>query len=331
MAFSGFTLKLTPVSSGAHISSYHRLPSTTQGKPRPILVLLHGYPQNNLMWKDFVNEIPAEFPVFVPDLPSYGLSIKDPSASGDSLAHSKREWGKDIMEALDIVFDSASSPVLSKVIPFGHDRGARLAYRLALDVPERVVGAGVLDIVPTSFVWGAMKLENNHRETKSSWHWVFLSSPRPFPETLISSNADFFFTNVFQRWTGADAKTQPSWTDWVSDSIKPYTDPTSGGIRVIGSCEDYRAGATHDLNHDLESGIDPSNPVSVFQVPLLVLSSVHLRRRFPVDEIWTSLASEGLVKCYQIGGNHTGHFLVNEQQQEVGQKTREWLNENWNV
>jgi haloacetate dehalogenase len=100
---------------------------------------------------------------------SYGASTKEPSPSGDSLAHSKREWAKDIIEALDTTHGTASPP---KVIPYGHDRGGRLAYRLALDFPERVVGAGVLDIVPTSFVWGAMRLENEHRETRSSWHWV---------------------------------------------------------------------------------------------------------------------------------------------------------------
>lgn len=100
---------------------------------------------------------------------SYGLSTKNPSPSGDSLAHSKKEWAKDIIEALDSVHDTKGS---AKVIPYGHDRGARLAYRLALDFPERVVGAAVLDIVPTPFVWGAMKLETDHRETKSSWHWV---------------------------------------------------------------------------------------------------------------------------------------------------------------
>lgn len=73
------------------------------------------------------------------------------------------------MEAVDLVYDTKGTV---KVIPYGHDRGARLAYRLALDFPERVLGAAVLDIVPTSFVWDAMKLEREHRETKSSWHWV---------------------------------------------------------------------------------------------------------------------------------------------------------------
>lgn len=98
---------------------------------------------------------------------------------------------------------------------------------------------------------------------------------------------------------------------------------------MIGSCEDYRAGATHDLKDDLASGIDPSTPRRVFHVPLLVLSSMHLRRRFPVDEIWGSIALEGMVKSYQIGDNNTGHFLVNEAQMEVSQRTKEWLTDNW--
>jgi len=322
VAFASFTHQITQVSSGAHISSQYRRSSHARADTLPILVLLHGYPQNNLMWKNFVEEVPPEWSIFVPDLPSYGESTKAPSPSGDSLAHSKREWAKDILEALDATHGSASPP---KLIPYGHDRGARLAYRLALDFPERVVGAAVLDIVPSSFVWGAMNLENEHRETRNSWHWIFLSAPRPFPETLISSQAEFFFTDLFKRWIGPDAKD----IDWVSDSIKPYTDPSRGKDRVIGSCEDYRAGATHDVKHDLASGVDPAKPARVFQVPLLVLSSSHLRRRFPVDEIWQSLAPEGLVKSFRIGDDRSGHFLVNEAQAEVGQRTREWLKENW--
>ncbi|KAF8517594.1 alpha/beta-hydrolase [Hysterangium stoloniferum] len=326
----GFVEQITPVSSGAHIFSYfRRSPAVAKGTNLPVLVLLHGFPQNSLMWKTFVEEIPGEYSVFVPDLPGYGKSTKAASPSGDSLAHSKREWAKDIIEAIDIVVGLTRSGDLVKVVPYGHDRGGRLAYRLALDFPDRVSGAGVLDIVPTPFVWGNMKLENNtHRETKSSWHWVFLSSPRPFPETLISSNAEFFFNNLIQRWTGADTQDSPN---WMSDAVKQYTDLENGKDRVVASCEDYRAGATHDIEHDLQAGVNPANPSRVFKIPLLVLSSMHLLRRFAVGEIWESLASEGLVTNHQVGGEGTGHFLVNEAQSEVGQRTRDWLKENWSV
>jgi haloacetate dehalogenase len=85
----------------------------------------------------------------------------------DSRGYSKREWAKDIIHVVDSIWGESK-----QLIPYGHDRGARLAYRLALDFPSRVAGAGLLDIVPTSHVWGAMRLEKGHVETKRSHHWV---------------------------------------------------------------------------------------------------------------------------------------------------------------
>ena len=95
----------------------------------------------------------------------YGRSTKP--LSEDSRAHSKREMGKDIVHCVDSLFGEKRP-----IIVFGHDRGARLAYRLALDLPARIVGAAVLDIVPTAFVWDAMRIEKDHVETKRSHHWV---------------------------------------------------------------------------------------------------------------------------------------------------------------
>ncbi|KIJ23954.1 hypothetical protein M422DRAFT_237589, partial [Sphaerobolus stellatus SS14] len=269
MAFASFKQDFTTVTSGAKIHSYFRparnavlpTPGTEQSQAQlPTILLLHGFPQNALMWKDFVHEIPDEYPVLIPDLPGYGQSSKAPSPSGDSMSHSKREWGKDIIEAFSIVAPCDG------LIAVGHDRGARLAYRLALDHPTRVKAIAVLDIIPTSFVWEFMKLDNNlHRETKSSWHWVFLSSPRPFPETFIHSQASFFITQLMQRWTGSTARDRPNWNDWASDAINQYTDPDLGYDRIVGSCEDYRAGSTHDIIFDLEDGLIPKRPERAFK------------------------------------------------------------------
>ena len=98
---------------------------------------------------------------------SYGNSAKPIDPASDSLPYSKREIAKDIVHVIDTLFGASAS-----FIPFGHDRGGRLAYRMAVDFPKRVSGLGVLDIVPTSFVWDAMRLEHKHKETKKSHHWV---------------------------------------------------------------------------------------------------------------------------------------------------------------
>ena len=96
---------------------------------------------------------------------SHGRSTKP--VSEDSRGHSKREMAKDIIHCVNTIFGCDR-----QIIAFGHDRGARVSYRLALDEPTRVVGAALLDIVPTAFVWGAMRIEKDHAETKRSHHWV---------------------------------------------------------------------------------------------------------------------------------------------------------------
>lgn len=113
------------------------------------------------------------------------------------------------------------------------------------------------------------------------------------------------------------------------DGIEQYCDPVNGEKRIEGSCEDYRAGATHDLEFDLQDGLDPSNPTPVFKIPILALFSQHLQRGFDVDKIWQDLAAKDLVTSVKIGREDTGHFLVNESQEEVGEITRRWLKERY--
>ncbi|KAG8743984.1 hypothetical protein FRC10_011058 [Ceratobasidium sp. 414] len=341
----GFTGHKTTVSSGASVYCQYRRSSNPEATSRPLLLLIHGYPQNHLMWKEFVKGLPDDFNVLIPDLPG----TKSPSADGSSRAHSKRAWAQDIIEAARQTHDPSNQGQSLKLIAFGHNRGARLAYRMALDAPGVVVGLAVLDIVPTSFMWAKMSLEEGrHEETRKSHHWVFLASPTPLPETLISSQAEFYYTHTINSWAGAtarDAQKKAGITllDWQKDSIAPFlTKDKAAYDRIVSTCEDYRAGSTADVEDDLASGIDPARfernkqdagasgvetHIPVFSVPVLVLSSVHLRRRFPVDEIWRSLCvKDGLVSL-QIGDDGIGHFFVNEATKETLEGTISWLNQ----
>lgn len=271
------------------------------------------------MYKKFVDEIRLNWTVIVPDLPGYGKSSKPIHPEDNSLAHSKREWGKDVIHLIDTLL-SPNVPIIA----FGHDRGGRVAYRLALDFPERVVGAAVLDIIPGIYVWDAMRLEKEHVETKRSHHWIFLSSPRPLPETMIGSNPGFYFSFTMSGWTGG--KKPADMPEWVQDSIAPFLDSATGIDKIAAACEDYRAGASHDIDDDKSSSINPLEQAKeVFQCSLLVMYSSHLRRRFDVDQIWTSISKPGLVTSVQIGDETTGHFLVNEKQEETGECLRKWL------
>ena len=125
--------------------------------------------------------------------------------------------------------------------------------------PDRIAGAAVLDIVPGIYVWDAMRLEKGHVETRRSHHWVtfkfsviissaytqlflskiFLSSPRPLPETMIGSNPEFYFNFTMSSWTGG--KKPVDAPEWVKDSIAPFLDPATGKDKIAAACEDVSA------------------------------------------------------------------------------------------
>ncbi|KAH8117046.1 alpha/beta-hydrolase [Phellopilus nigrolimitatus] len=307
--FPGFHDVYTDCPSGARVFSRLRIGADVQaslGHGLPILILLHGYRQAGLMFKHFVNEIPLHWSVLVPDLPgithtcAYIQVRKQHKAHRPSLETRARtpsaQWAQDILHVADALFGGAAEPL--RLVVFGHDRGARVAYRFALDHPARVAGIALLDIVPTSHVWGAMRFEDGHKETHRTHHWITLAAPRPLPETMIAANPEFYFKHTLAGWAGAGSGARGEHEpEWVRDAVAPYLDPQRGWDRIVASCEDYRAGATHDLADDLASGIDPRKAPGLakplFACPLLILSSQHLRARFDVDGIWTALGVPG--------------------------------------
>ncbi|KEP55379.1 alpha/beta hydrolase [Rhizoctonia solani 123E] len=330
--------------SGASVYCKYRISPSPEAARRPTLLLIHGYPQNHLMWKEFVKGLPDDFHLVAPDLPGYGRSVKKPSPDGSHRSHSKKAWSQDIIETVQHIPTLRDDGSSTRIIAFGHDRGARLAYRMALEAPDVVVGLGVLDIVPTPFMWSRMSLsESRHDETKKSHHWVFLASPSPLPETLISAQAEFYYTYTMKSWTGSSTLATFDKTntipEWHKDSIMPFiANDRPAYERIAAACEDYRAGSTVDIEDDLASGVDPTTfernkkdsgvteaRLPVFSVPVLALSSMHLRQRFPVDEIWGSLCARDALTCAQVGDEGTGHFFVNEATEQSLNATIPWL------
>jgi len=180
------------------------------------------------MWKNFVPLLPLDWSLFIPDLPGYGESTK--VVADDARPFSKRCMGQDILEAVDKVSGTKDTPL----IVVGHDRGARVAYRMALDHPTRVVGCAVLDIVPTIHVWHAMHGGNDHYETHRSHHWVFLASPRPLPETLIGHDPEWYYRRTIMSW---EKRADPK-AEWITESVLPYIQPGAGAGRIAAACED---------------------------------------------------------------------------------------------
>jgi haloacetate dehalogenase len=203
----------------------------TAGRGPPLL-LLHGFPQSLAMWARVAPILAADFNVVCADLRGYGDSSK-PKCTLDRSNYSFRAMAGDqagLMKALG--FD--------RFHVVGHDRGGRTGHRLALDHPDSVLSLAVLDIVPTH----AMFMETNRHVAGAYWHWYFLSQPEPFPERLISSDSDFFYETCLVGWGATKL------TDFDAELVAEYRRCWRTPEMIHGSCSDYRAAASIDLEHD---------------------------------------------------------------------------------
>ncbi|BGP07415.1 Fluoroacetate dehalogenase [Rhodotorula toruloides] len=332
---------LTPTTLFAQVSS-----PPTAAPDSPVLVFIHGYPQNHTLWAPLMrwyeeggSEVLRKFRVVVPDLPGYGKSRKVISSDGSHLANSKREVGKDMLSLVDALFPS--SP---RVILIGHDRGARVAYRLAKDRPDRIIGLNVQDIVPTPVQFKRLTYDSTprHVATFRMYHWVLLAMPSPLPEHLIFSTPEqsvWYARHSLTSWSGPAAKAvydqelMDSWCEQYADKDV-----------LVGALEDYRAGATIDLEHDEVDGdhiLSPSSPQqpSRLSIPLLALwcpglqatgSSIPAEQEAGgVEGIWKARGPEGeKTRAKEVETEGAGHFLPTEAKEEVGREIEKWL-ERW--
>lgn len=219
----GFELRRLP-GSGVEIDAL-------VGGSGPPLLLLHGYPQTRVAWRAVAPHLAERFTCVIPDLRGYGRSDK-PRGDADHLLYSKRRMALDQIATMGALGFSRFAVV-------GHDRGARVAYRLTLDHPEAVERIAVLDVVPTAEMWA-----NAHaRSAYNAYHWYLLAQPYPLPETLIGGDPGFFHDWTLRSWA-ADGFAFPA--DNLADYRRCFSDPDS----IHATCEDYRAGWTRDREDD---------------------------------------------------------------------------------
>ena len=204
------------------------------GGSGPPLLLLHGYPESLVMWHALAPLLAPHHTVVATDLAGYGSSLR-PAPTFGHAAHSKRALAQDQVEAMEQLGFSAFAVA-------GHDRGARVAYRMALDHPGRVLRLAVMDIVPTGEVWSRMTAD----VARGYWHWSFLALPAPLPERLIAGDPDAFFDLHVRGQLGLGEHADRYPLD-VMDTYRAMLDDP-GAVEAM--CEDYRAGATIDFEHD---------------------------------------------------------------------------------
>jgi haloacetate dehalogenase len=272
--FPGFETRKI-LTSGATINAL-------RGGSGPPLLLIHGYPQTHVEWHKIASELAKRFTVVLVDLRGYGDSSK-PSEGENHANYSKRAMALDQIEVMRALG-------YERFAVAGHDRGGRVAWRLAVEHPDRVTRAVVLDIVPLPYSMVTREFATLY------FHWFFLIQPAPFPETLIGNNAEFYLRSRFLRPTGGTGAIAP---EALAEYLRCFKDPGT----IHATCEDYRAGATIDLEHSSQDG---ANRV---MCPLLVLWGERgtVGRLYDVMKIWREHAVNVTGKALPAG-----HFLPEE-------------------
>ena len=202
-----------------------------QGGSGPALLLLHGFPQTHAIWHRVAQRLAQRFRIVMPDLRGYGDSAKPPS-DGDHAPYSKRAMARDMVELMHALGHE-------RYFVCGHDRGGRVAHRLALDHPRDIMRLMVLDISPTRTMYERTTMEF----ARLYYHWFFLIQPAPLPETLIGAEPDFYLQAKLGAWSSSGASA------FDPRALAEYQRCfTPAAIHAM--CEDYRAAAGIDLEHD---------------------------------------------------------------------------------
>src|ERR1700751_3497072 len=267
------------------------------GGSGPPLLLLHGYPQTHLMWRKLAPRLAAEFTVVAPDLRGYGDSSKPP-AGPDNANYSKRSLAQDQVETM-------AALGFERFAVAGHDRGARVAHRLARDHPGRIERGAVLDIVPKLYRFETI----DQKAATSSWHWFFLIQPSGFPERLIGAEGEFFLRHQLGALLREPAKLEP---EAFAEYLRCFTNPET----IRATCDEYRAGASIDLDHDRA---DRGRRLTM---PLLMLWGRRSSQGsgYDVLAVWRDHAED--VRGHAID---SGHFIPEEAPEETYQALHEFF------
>ena len=267
------------------------------GGSGPPLLLLHGYPQTHLMWRKLAPSLAQEFTLVIPDLRGYGDSSKPP-AGPDNLNYSKRALAQDQVETM-------AALGFARFAVAGHDRGARVAHRLARDHGERIDRLALLDIVPTLYRFETI----DQKAATSSWHWFFLIQPGGLPERLIGAEPEFFLRHQLAALLRDPAKLEP---EAFAEYLRCFRNPET----IRATCAEYRAGASIDL---VDDRVDRGRRLTT---PLLMLwgSRSSQGSGYDVLGVWRDHADN-------VSGQaiDSGHFIPEEAPDQAYRALRDFF------
>ncbi|MBS1978332.1 MAG: alpha/beta hydrolase [Bacteroidetes bacterium] len=266
------------------------------GGAGPPLLLLHGYPQSHIEWHRLAPMLAKDYTLVITDLRGYGDSSK-PADGENHIGYSKRSMARDQVEVMQQLGFNSFSVV-------AHDRGARVAHRLALDYPGKVIKLALLDIVPTHKLYAT----TNRMFATYYWHWFFLIQPAPLPETLLREKGEF----ILKEWAFSGLSEEVIPKDVLNEYIRHFNEPAT----LHAMCEDYRAGASIDLLHD-EADMDKK-----VKCPVLVLwgGKGAMEPLYKVLDTWKERADIVTGKSLPCG-----HWIPEQLPNELYAELRDFL------
>ena len=300
--FDGFESRRFEVNG---VQIHARVPSQPRGD-RPALVLLHGFPQTHVIWHRVAQQLQQDYWIVLPDLRGYGDSAK-PAGLPDHSNYSKRTLAQDIVDVMDQLG-------VQRFFLAGHDRGARVAHRLALDHPEKVARLCVIDIAPTLDMYDGQTLKQPYMAfARAYYHWFHLIQPWPLPERMIGADARHYLHAKLGGWGAQGLACYEALA--LAEYERCFCDP----LAIHAACEDYRASAEIDLVHDRESRAQGHQVAC----DLLVLWGARgvVERLFEPLVLWQA-------QCRgQVSGHAmpAGHFIPEELPHEVAQALRDFM------
>ena len=290
--FNNFEISFIKIKRGS--MRYRKL-----GKGPPLL-MLHGNPQTHVMWHKVAPILLKNFTVICPDIPGYGKSFK-PKLSHNHEGYSKINMARDISEFMSLLGFNSYYIV-------GHDRGARIAHRLALDFPDKVIKIILLDIIPT--------IEHFERTNMDFamgyYHWFWLAQRSPIPESVINKAPE--------EWFFAHTSREKKDRNFFSPlALEDYLECVKNPATISAICEDYRAAATIDL---IDDKFSRKNKVKL-QMPVKVLwgSKGKIEKWYKPLSIWQNYCSQ------EVNGNaiNSGHYLAEENPEEILENINNFL------